>query len=217
MAEAGRHLIAPALPRGLYAITGCRGTGGLALAVAAAVRGGAAVIQYRDKGSSRVRRLREAIEIARICRAAGVPFLVNDDVELARVTNADGVHLGRDDVPLAQARVRLGGGRIIGLSCYDSLTRALEAQAGGADYVAFGSFFASPTKPAAVRADLELLRAVRAEVALPIVAIGGITPDNGAAVLDAGADCLAAVSGVFGQADVEAAARSYSALFRAVA
>ncbi|MBA3563268.1 MAG: thiamine phosphate synthase [Gammaproteobacteria bacterium] len=214
MAEASHRASAPGLPRGLYAITSA-GTARLAPAVAAAIRGGAAVIQYRDKGSSRARRLREAIEIAKLCRGTGVVFIVNDDVELARAAGANGVHLGRDDLPLADARARLGRGWLIGVSCYDSLERGLECQADGADYLAFGSFFASPTKPAAARANVDLLREARSRLSLPIVAIGGITPVNGAMLVAAGADCIAAVSGVFGQADVEAAARRYVHLFGA--
>ncbi|MGH8495935.1 MAG: thiamine phosphate synthase [Gammaproteobacteria bacterium] len=213
MAEARRHASERTLPRGLYAITNRNSKRSLAQAVAAALRGGARTIQYRDKGSSRARRLREAIEIAKICRGAGAVYIVNDDVELARAAGADGVHLGRDDVPLAKARARLGAGRLIGVSCYDSLDRALDARAGGADYVAFGSFFVSSTKPRAARASIDLLCDARAQLDLPIVAIGGVTPDNGAALVVAGADCIAAVSGVFEQPDVEAAARRYAALF----
>ena len=200
-----------ALGRGLYAVTGA----GEALArdVAAAVRGGAVAVQYRDKGSSRAHRLRTALELGKLCRDSGVVFVVNDDVELALAADADGVHLGRDDAPLAAARARLGS-RLIGVSCYDSLARALAAQAAGADYVAFGRFFASPTKPAAARAPVELLREARSSLHLPIVAIGGVTPDNGAVLVEAGADCLAAISGVFGRPDIEAAARRYARLFQ---
>lgn len=213
MAEAGPDRSARALPRGLYAVTDAGSAEPLASAVAAALRGGARVLQYRDKASSRARRLRESLEIAKACREAGAVFIVNDDVELARAAAADGVHLGRDDLPLAEARARLGGACLIGVSCYDSLDRALAAESGGADYVAFGSFFASPTKPDAPRAGVDLLRRARAQLRLPIVAIGGITPDNGAPLVAAGADCLAAVSGVFEQPDVEAAARRYASLF----
>ncbi|CAN5276200.1 hypothetical protein BH24PSE2_BH24PSE2_05890 [soil metagenome] len=212
MAEPAQRNEQSRLPRGLYGITSEDGPA--APAVAAAVRGGASVIQYRDKTSSRTRRLREAIDIARACRKADIVFIVNDDIELACAARADGVHLGQDDASPAEARVRLGDSRLIGVSCYDSLDRALDAEANGVDYVAFGSFFQSPTKPGAPRADLELLTAARARLSLPIVAIGGITPDNGAPLVRAGAHCIAAISGVFGQQDVEAAARRYARLFR---
>jgi len=121
--------------------------------------------------------------------------------------------VGREDPDLHQARTALGRNAIIGVSCYDDLERARRAQADGADYVAFGSFFASPTKPAAVPASLDLLRTARSELTLPIAAIGGITPDNGAQLVAAGADLLAVITGVFAQADVRAAARRYALLF----
>jgi thiamine-phosphate pyrophosphorylase len=210
MAEARRQTRA-ALGPGLYAVTGAGDA--LARDVAAAVRGGAVAVQYRDKGSSRAHRLRTALGLGKLCRDSGVVFIVNDDIELALAAHADGVHLGRDDAPLAAARARLGE-RIIGVSCYGSLESALAAQAAGADYVAFGSFFASSTKPAAARASIDLLREARARLHVPIVAIGGVTPENGAALIEAGADCLAAISGVFEAVDVEAAARRYARLFQ---
>ena len=143
----------------------------------------------------------------------GFVFLVNDDVELAKQTQADGVHLGREDVSLVQARTQLGPQAIIGVSCYNELARAVQAQNEGADYVAFGRFFPSRTKPQAVQADLELLREAKTKLHIPIVAIGGITPENGASLIAAGADALAVIEGVFGQADVRAAAARYARLF----
>jgi thiamine-phosphate pyrophosphorylase len=201
--------------RGLYAITDprlCRGPG-LLEAVAAAIAGGARVIQYRDKGTDGERRLAEASELALLCRRHGVPLIVNDDVELAAAAGADGVHLGRDDPRIAAARARLGAGALIGVSCYDRLDLALEAQAAGADYVAFGRFFPSNSKPLAVPADLPLLRAARPMIHLPIAAIGGITPDNGGPLVTAGADLLAVIQGVFGAGDVTAACRRFAPLF----
>ncbi|MFA7095023.1 MAG: thiamine phosphate synthase [Gammaproteobacteria bacterium] len=199
---------------GLYAITNeapdaCE----LSDRVARALRGGARAIQYRDKSGDAARRLQEAEALRALCRAYNVPLIVNDDVELARAVGADGVHLGKDDASIAEARTALGAGAIIGVSCYNSLERALQADAAGADYVAFGSFFPSSTKPAAVRASLELLGTARAQIRLPIVAIGGITPENGAQLVAAGADMLAVIQGVFGAPDPEAAARRYAALF----
>lgn len=201
--------------RGLYAIadSGVIGASGMVAATAAAIAGGARVIQLRDKGVLGEDRLAVARDLARLCREREVIFLVNDDPLLARESGARGVHLGHDDISIAAARAQLGADAIIGMSCYNDLDRARAAQAAGADYVAFGSFFLSPTKPGAVRAMPELLRAARAAVELPIVAIGGITPDNGGLLIAAGADALAVIDGVFGQRDIEAAARRYAKLF----
>ncbi len=202
--------------RGLYAIRHTENADSerLVASVGRALAGGAALVQYRDKGSDHGRRLREARALVALCREKGVPLIVNDDVELARQASADGVHLGRDDAAPARARAALGAGALIGISCYDSLERALEAAAQGANYVAFGSFFPSPVKPAAVRANPALLRQARERLAIPIAAIGGITPENGAGLVGAGADMLAVITGVFGQPDIAAAARRYARMFR---
>ena len=200
---------------GLYAIadTHYLADARLVAAVAEAIEGGARIIQYRDKIHDPAERARQAGELAALCRRHGVPFLVNDDVELARRVDADGVHLGRDDASVADARAQLGSRTIIGVSCYNEIGRALLAQAGGADYVAFGRFFPSRTKPGAVPAEPELLREARKKLHVPIVAIGGITPENGASLIAAGADGLAVIEGVFGQADARAAAERYAQLF----
>lgn len=204
----------PALPRGLYAVTDSALSGpALVRSVAQAIQGGAVMIQYRDKGTDAGQRLWQANDLQMLCQSLRVPLIINDDIDLAQQCRANGVHLGRDDASIERARAALGAQAVIGVSCYASLSRAVAAQAGGADYVAFGSFHASPTKPAAERADLALLRAARGELRIPIVAIGGITPDNGRALIDAGVALLAAVSGVFGAADISAAARAYTQLF----
>ena len=202
--------------KGLYAITDGGLTPGAALApaVEAAIRGGARLVQYRDKSHDAARHSREARELAVLCREHGALFIVNDDVGLALESGADGVHLGKDDGDLAAARVHLGPRALIGVSCYDSLERARAAAHGGADYVAFGSFHASESKPGAVRAPISLLTAARKELSIPICAIGGITPENGAALLAAGADMLAVIRGVFAAKDVGAAAGAYAGLFR---
>jgi thiamine-phosphate pyrophosphorylase len=204
----------PVLPRGLYAVTDSELSGtALVQHVAQAIQGGAVMIQYRDKSADAGQRLWQANDLQMLCQSLRVPLIINDDIELALQCHAAGVHLGKDDATIAQARAALGAQAIIGVSCYASLPRALAAQAAGADYVAFGSFFASPTKPAAERADLELLRAARAALPIPIAAIGGITPDNGRALVDAGADLLAVVSGVFATPNASGAAQRYAALF----
>lgn len=203
------------LRHGLYVITDGASThsGQLSERVARAVAAGAAAVQYRDKSADAGRRLQEARALVEICRAAGVPLIVNDDVELAAQAEADGVHLGRDDGDIGQARRRLGRGALIGVSCYNELERARHGAAAGADYLAFGRFFPSATKPDAVQANPELLSTARRTLALPLVAIGGITPENGGPLIAAGADLLAVIHGVFGAPDIGAAAAAYVRLF----
>lgn len=201
--------------RGLYAITreGYPDAAALVQAVASAIRGGAVVVQYRAKSARDPED--EARRLLAVCRDAKVPLIINDDVRLAVKVGADGVHLGRDDAGLADARRCLGPTAIIGMSCYDSVERAAQAVAAGADYVAFGRFFPSRTKPDAPCARLETLTAASQRVPVPIVAIGGITQDNGGALLRAGAGLLAVIDGVFGADDPEQAARCFQPLFDA--
>ena len=170
------------------------------------------MLQYRDKTRDADRRLGEASALAVLCREFAVPLIINDDVALARASGAAGVHLGEDDAGVAEARAILGGDAIVGVSCYDSLQRAQGAATAGADYLAFGAFFPSMTKPCARHATPELLRDAR-RLGLPLVAIGGITRENGESLIAAGADYLAVVSGVFGASDVRAAAQQYKKLF----
>jgi len=197
--------------RGLYAITDplLLPADRLVRAVDDAITGGARIIQDRDKHAEP----ESAAALAGLCRSRGVLFLVNDDPVLAARVDAGGVHLGRDDPDLAAARALLGADRVIGISCYNELDLAHAAVRAGADYVAFGSFFPSAIKPRAVRAEPGLLRAARAELAVPIVAIGGITPDNGAQLVEAGADALAVINAVFGAHDITGAARRFARLF----
>ena len=203
------------LPGGLYAITDAQliPPGELIMRVAAAIRGGAAVIQYRDKTSRQDERQRQAAALALLCHEHGIPLIINDDVELAESAGAHGVHLGQSDSSVRSARQSLGASAIIGVSCYNRLERAVEAVDEGADYVAFGRFFPSQSKPGAVSAEPELLQRARQCLTVPIVAIGGITPENGQSLITAGAQLLAVIHGVFGQADTEAAARRYTELF----
>jgi thiamine-phosphate pyrophosphorylase len=182
--------------------------------VDAALRGGASVIQYRSKSIADSLRRSQADEIANLCRRRNALFIVNDSVGLAREVNADGVHLGRDDGGVLAARKMLGSGKLIGVSCYNEIARAREAVSQGADYVAFGSFFSSSTKPQALRAGTELLRVAASEIALPLVAIGGITEDNAGGLIAAGADAVAVVSALFDAVDVEAQARRFARLFQ---
>ena len=200
---------------GLYAVTP-ELTDSIALIskVDAALRGGARVVQYRSKLSADSLRRAQAGEIANLCRIHNALFIVNDSAALAREVDADGVHLGRDDGSVLAARMTLGPGKLIGVSCYSEIGRAREAVSQGADYVAFGSFFSSSTKPQASAAGTEVLRVAASEIALPLVAIGGITEDNAAGLIAAGADAVAVVSALFDAIDVEAQARRFARLFQ---
>ena len=196
--------------RGLYAVTPELADSELLLRlVAQALEGGIAMLQYRNKDRQN---LQEARALAALCRRAGTPFIVNDHLELALECGADGVHLGRDDGDAASARMKLKG-KLLGVSCYDSLAAARAAVAAGADYVAFGSVFVSPTKPAAVRAPLSLFADARA-LGVPLVAIGGITLENAPPLLKAGADALAVISDLFDAPDIAGRARAYGKLFQ---
>jgi thiamine-phosphate pyrophosphorylase len=203
------------LRRGLYVLTDSTliPEDQLIPAVAAAIAGGAVLVQYRDKSGDAAKRAWEAQDLVNLCRPLGVPLIINDDVALAAAVGADGVHLGQDDGDIAAARAALGPGALIGVSCYNELERARAAEAAGADYVAFGSFFASSVKPGAVRAEADLLRQARQQLHVPLVAIGGINADNGALLIEAGADLLAVISDVFGQRDIRTAARRIADLF----
>lgn len=207
----------PKLCRGLYAIS--RETADDSELVdwaGAVVEGGAVCLQYRDKSADADRRARQAAALAAVCRTRQVAFLINDDVDLARHCGADGVHLGEDDGDIADARRRLGESALVGVSCYNRADRAQDMARAGADYLAFGAFFPSSSKPAARRADTAMLSAART-LGRPLVAIGGITPDNGGALVAAGADLLAVIGGLAGTPDQALlAARRYAALFEAL-
>jgi thiamine-phosphate pyrophosphorylase len=203
-------LRSPLIGKGVYAITdGPRDD--LFAAVEAALAGGARLLQYRDKTADAARRLSEADEISRICARYDVPFIVNDDVALARETGG-GVHLGREDVSIAEARAALGADAIIGVSCYGSIERARQLHAEGADYLAFGAMYPSTTKPHAPVAPHDVLTQARS-LGLPVVAIGGISVDNAQPVIDAGADYIAVVSAIFAAPDIQTATRRFAELF----
>jgi thiamine-phosphate pyrophosphorylase len=201
--------------RGLYAIADLQSIGAadLTVRVGAAIDGGAVLVQYRDKTGDAAQRGARARALLSCCRARNVPLVINDDVALAAAVGADGVHLGRDDTTVAMARQQLGPRAIIGVSCYNQLSRAVAAAEAGANYVAFGRFFPSRTKPHAVQAEPDVLVRAKRCLNIPLVAIGGITAENGAALVAAGADLLAVIHGVFGQTDIKAAARSIAAIF----
>jgi thiamine-phosphate pyrophosphorylase len=199
--------------RGLYVVTpDWRDTLKLVLAAKAALEGGARVLQYRNKVAAPSQRIEHAIALAALCQKFGATFIVNDHLDLALKVDADGVHLGADDGELAAARKKLGAGKLLGASCYDRLELAQAARNAGADHIAFGSIYASPSKPAAVRAPLDLFAQARS-LGLPMVAIGGITADNAQAVVEAGADALAVISDIFDAPDIAARARQFGALF----
>lgn len=200
--------------RGLYAVTPDREDADRLLAdVGAALDGGCRVVQYRNKTADRPWRCRQAALLAEFCKSAGASFIINDDLELALEIGADGVHLGGDDGDPVLARKRLGPGKVLGISCYNDAGRVRAAVAAGADYVALGAMFPSATKPAAVRASLELLRAVKAGCPVPVATIGGITLSNAAALVAAGADMVAVVSDLFDAPDIRARAKAFQNLF----
>lgn len=204
--------------RGLYAVTpDAADTFALLAKCAAALDGGARAIQIRNKTSPPGLRREQARAIVGLCRARGALAIVNDDPALAREVDADGVHVGEDDAAIADARAVVGAQRLVGASCYDSLERARTAVAAGADHVAFGSFFASGTKPLARRAPLDLVPHARA-LGVPVVAIGGIDEHNARSLAQAGVDAIAVIGALFGHDDPDAvagAARRIAAAFAA--
>lgn len=202
--------------KGLYAIT--RGHQDVATIdqlchdVELAILGGASVVQYRDKQSPYA--MKWAKRLLACCHQYGVPLIINDDITLAKTIGADGVHLGRDDGLISDAKAQLGAEAIIGVSCYNSLQIAIDAQENGASYVAFGRFFASNSKPLALPAQVSTLTLAKAQLHVPIVAIGGILVSNGATLLDAGADLLAVIGGL-ATSNPQNTAREYCRLFEA--
>lgn len=199
---------------GLYAVTpDIPETDELLRRVRLALQGGARVLQYRNKTAAAALRLQQAQALRRLTREFHATFIVNDDAQLAAQVDADGVHLGGEDGSVAAARALLGAAKIIGVSCYNRASLAFEAVRQGADYVAFGAFFSSSVKPEAVRADVQLLQTARRELHVPIVAIGGVTRQNGATLVAAGADALAVISALWNAPDIAAAAQGFSTLF----
>jgi len=199
---------------GLYAITpDLADTPELLRKVRLALQGGARVLQYRNKTADAALQLQQASTLRNLTREFDTTYIVNDDAALAAQVDADGVHLGGEDGSVAAARALLGATKIIGVSCYNRAPLAMAAVQQGADYVAFGAFFPSSVKPEAVKAEVSMLRAARKEMDVPIVAIGGITLQNGAELVQAGATSLAVISGLWDAPDIETSAKDFSTLF----
>lgn len=198
---------------GLYAITpDTEDTAWLVQQVALALQGGARVLQYRNKAANHALQRVQASALMAVCKQYRVPFIINDDVALCQMLDADGVHLGGTDGDIAAARQLLGANKLIGASCYNRFALAQQAAAQGASYVAFGACFASSTKPHAPVAELALFAQARS-LSIPAVAIGGITLENTPAVIEAGADAVAVINALFASADVETTAAAFSQLF----
>ncbi|MGB1109762.1 MAG: thiamine phosphate synthase [Gammaproteobacteria bacterium] len=199
--------------RGVYAITDGSPLPRLEDKVREALAHGVPMLQYREKSSDPEKRRFEATALLRCCREQQIPLIINDDVTLAAEIGADGVHLGRNDGDIELARNILGDKAIIGISCYNELDRAIAAQSAGADYVAFGRFFPSRSKPQTVQAELSLLDEARSTIQLPIVTIGGITAANARPLIEHGADIIAVIDALFGSPDIAARATELNRLF----
>jgi thiamine-phosphate pyrophosphorylase len=200
---------------GLYAITDERliAEDDFEQVIESALQGGTRIIQYRDKSGDHKKRLRQASALHSLCERYHAICIINDDLELASEIDAHGVHLGKDDTSLATARKVLGPHAIIGVSCYNDLALALDAEKNSADYVAFGAFFSSPTKPHAAQADLEIISQAKQQLTIPVCTIGGITGSNIERVIKHGADMAAVISSLFSADDIELQARSLSQHF----
>ncbi|MER3446177.1 MAG: thiamine phosphate synthase [Candidatus Dadabacteria bacterium] len=179
-----------------------------------AVRGGAKIIQLREKDSPEEEVIRLGRGLLEITRRYGIPLIINDSPKLAKEIGADGVHLGRDDPGILESRRLLGGHAIIGVSCYGEIERGLWAEREGADYVVFGTPFFTPTKPDRKPTPFEVLREAKRRIAkIPVFAIGGITRENAPSVLETGVDGIAVITSIFGSSDPEKAARGLASLF----
>lgn len=201
--------------KGLYAITDQQliAEDGFNQAVEQALKGGARIIQYRDKSSNRKKRLRQAESVRLLCEQYQAICIINDDAELAKAVEADGIHIGKDDTSIAQTRDILGDDVIIGVSCYNDIARAIAAQDNAADYIAFGAIFSSPTKPGAAVAGLDLISKAKQQLAIPVCTIGGITEDNIQQVIQHGADMTAVISSLFSAGDIQQRAKNLSQHF----
>ena len=200
--------------KGLYAITpDMADSNSLLQKTQLAIEGGAFMVQYRSKIQDRDVKMQQCAAILRLCREYKIPCIVNDDVDMCRVLEADGVHLGKKDDNIAEVRRILGEDAIIGSSCYDQLNRAKLAQKEGASYVAFGAMFETSTKPNAPRATLELLREAKSQIQIPIVAIGGITMNNAHDVIETGIDAIAVINSLYESNSIKETAETFSHMF----
>ena len=200
--------------KGLYVITDCENlsTDRLLAVTEDVLRAGVAVLQYRDKSGDHTKRKYETTELRLLCREYNCLFIINDDVQLAKSANSDGVHLGSGDCDCKNARNELGPGALIGVSCYNRVEAALAAADAGADYIAFGSFYPSFSKPGTVIAEPDILTQAKRKIALPIVAIGGITPSNCRILIESGADLLAVISSIYQADDPHTAVQEFNRL-----
>ena len=202
--------------RGLYLVTpNWDDTDKMLDCTRAALHAGAALVQYRHKDAGPALRREQAAALQALCRRYARPLVINDHLDLCMTLDADGVHLGGTDEAVRNARTLLGPGMIVGASCYGELALAHAAARDGASYVAFGGFYPSPVKKYSFVTDPALLLQARAELALPIVVIGGMTPENAAPLVARGADMVAAITSVYGAPQPEAAAARFDALFAA--
>lgn len=205
--------------QGLYAITpDMVDTAALCSMVQQAIAGGARNVQYRNKEADMALKQKQAQALLQVCRSQDAMLIINDHVQLCLAIDADGVHVGSEDYAengvnsLQALRERLGD-KLLGVSCYNQLPLAQQAEQCGADYIAFGSCFSSGTKPAAVKAELHLFTQAAQCLDIAKVAIGGITLDNAAMVIQAGADVIAVINALWSSTDIQQRARQFSALF----
>ena len=202
--------------KGIYAITddALLAERNIAEVIESVLQAGISMLQYRGKSGSKSFKLEQSSEILDLCQLYDVPLIINDDLPLCKAIGAHGIHLGDEDENLQEARLRLGNEAIIGVTCHSSLQAAITAEEAGADYIAFGRFYPSKTKPEAPKAHIHILREAQAMLSVPIVAIGGINAENGAALITAGADMLAVVHSVFGTSEISANTKRLVDLFR---
>lgn len=200
---------------GLYVITDTQlmNSQNILEKVEQALKGGAKIVQFRDKVNDQLTKIELASQLKSLCQNYQAWFIINDDIQLAKTVNADGVHIGKDDDDITLARQELGKDAIIGVSCYNDLARAKTMQTLGANYVAFGRFFASKTKPNAPQADLSTLTLAKKQLNIPIVAIGGININNANSLIKAGADSVAVIQGIFAHKEIDNQSRAIQNLF----
>lgn len=202
---------------GLYAVTPNELDTKLIVAkVEAALKGGARMVQYRNKAAGESLLLRQATALLALCKSYEIPLIINDHLDLCAKINADGLHLGATDCKAGPVRRLLGADKIIGVSCYNQLALALDAEAEGADYVAFGACFPSDTKPGAVNAPLSLFAQAKQQLKISVVGIGGITLDNAAQVKEAGADAIAVISALSDAKDITAVSQQFNSIYKPI-